>query len=107
MPDDPPMNRTVSPNDLRAFCIEALVKVGVGQEDAQTTADVLVTTDTWGVFTHGVKSLGNYIRRILRGRAPGRCPSPGRIGGLGLGDRRWRLRPGHGGLDLCHASGDR
>jgi LDH2 family malate/lactate/ureidoglycolate dehydrogenase len=57
----------VTVEDLRAFCIAALVKVGVGERDAQTTADVLVTTDAWGVFTHGVKALGGYIRRIRGG----------------------------------------
>jgi ureidoglycolate dehydrogenase (NAD+) len=67
MPVDEPMNRAVSADALRAFCIAALTKAGVGPEDAQTTADVLVTTDTWGVFTHGVKSLRGYIRRIQAG----------------------------------------
>ena len=61
------MNRPVTADDLRTFCIDALTKVGVGEADAQTTADVLVTTDTWGVFTHGVKSLRGYIRRIQAG----------------------------------------
>jgi len=57
----------VTVEDLRAFCIAALLKVGVGEHDARTTADVLVTTDAWGVFTHGVKALGGYIRRIRAG----------------------------------------
>ena len=39
--------------DLHAFCVEALTQIGVGETDARTTADVLVTTDTWGTFTHG------------------------------------------------------
>ena len=58
---------SVTVEELRAFCIEVLTKVGVGEHDAQTTADVLVTTDSWGVFTHGVKALGGYIRRIRAG----------------------------------------
>ena len=57
----------VSADELRVFCLDALTRVGMGEEDAQTTADVLVTTDTWGVFTHGVKSLPAYIRRIRAG----------------------------------------
>ena len=57
----------MSADDLLAFCIEALTKVGVGEADARITADVLVTTDTWGVFTHGVKGLRGYIRRIQAG----------------------------------------
>jgi LDH2 family malate/lactate/ureidoglycolate dehydrogenase len=57
----------VSVEDLRAFCIAALRAIGVGEGDAATTADVLVTTDTWGVSTHGVKLLTGYIRRIRAG----------------------------------------
>ncbi len=84
----------VSVEDLRAFCVAALRKVGVGEEDARTTADVLVTTDTWGVFTHGVKALTGYIRRIRAGgiRADARprtaAEGPGWAivdGGSGLG----------------------
>ena len=57
----------VSAADLHAFCVAALTKVGVGDADARTTADVLVTTDTWGVFTHGVKALRGYVRRLQAG----------------------------------------
>src|SRR6266540_6754704 len=57
----------VSIGDLHAFCIEALTRVGVGDADARTTADVLVTTDTWGIFTHGTKALRAYIRRLRGG----------------------------------------
>src|SRR2546425_12644507 len=53
--------------DLHAFCVEALTKIGVGEIDARTTADVLVTTDTWGTFTHGTKALRPYIRRLRGG----------------------------------------
>src|SRR5437667_11680085 len=53
--------------DLHAFCVEALTQTGVGESDARTTADVLVTTDTWGTFTHGTKALRAYIRRLRGG----------------------------------------
>jgi LDH2 family malate/lactate/ureidoglycolate dehydrogenase len=59
--------RAVTVEELWAFCVAALTKVGVGEEDARTTADVLVTTDAWGIYTHGVKALGGYIRRIRAG----------------------------------------
>jgi LDH2 family malate/lactate/ureidoglycolate dehydrogenase len=49
------------------FCIGALTKVGVSETDARVTADVLVTTDAWGVFTHGTKNLRGYIRRLQGG----------------------------------------
>ena len=54
---------TVSAPKLHAFCVQALTRVGVGETDARTTADVLVTTDTWGTFTHGTKALRAYIDR--------------------------------------------
>src|SRR6516225_10980054 len=58
---------TIAVDDLHAFCIQALRKLGVGPEDARTTADVLVMTDTWGIFTHGVKALRGYARRLRGG----------------------------------------
>src|SRR5690349_18826745 len=66
----PPLNKLlvkVSVQNLDAFCVEALAKAGVGEADARTTADVLVTTDTWGTFTHGTKALRAYIKRLRAG----------------------------------------
>jgi ureidoglycolate dehydrogenase (NAD+) len=56
-----------SVQNLHAFCLEALTKVGVSSADASTTADVLVMTDTWGTFTHGTKALRAYVRRLRGG----------------------------------------
>lgn len=50
-------NGKVSVSDLEAYCMRAMLKAGMREEDAQTTADVLVTSDTWGVYTHGTKQL--------------------------------------------------
>ena len=71
----------IAVDDLRAFCLDALAKAGVDEPDARTTADVLVTTDTWGVHTHGVKALRGYVRRLRAGglRA-GRGPRSSRRG---------------------------
>jgi len=52
---------------LRKFCMAALAATGVSQRDAEVAADVLVTTDAWGVFTHGTKSLAGYLRRLKGG----------------------------------------
>jgi LDH2 family malate/lactate/ureidoglycolate dehydrogenase len=52
---------------LEQFCLEALGKCGVGPSDARTTVDVLVTTDTFGVYTHGVKCLRGYVTRLRAG----------------------------------------
>lgn len=51
------LSRRVWAEELRAYLVEAMVKCGMTAEDAAVTADVLVTTDTWGVYTHGSKQL--------------------------------------------------
>ncbi len=53
--------------DLQEFCERALTGIGVSAIDAKTTADALVMTDTWGVFTHGTKLLAGYMRRLEGG----------------------------------------
>ena len=52
---------------LEAFSTEAFRRAGLSEADARASAEVLVTTDTWGVFTHGTKSLRGYIRRLQAG----------------------------------------
>jgi ureidoglycolate dehydrogenase (NAD+) len=47
----------VSVADLEAYCVEAMLKAGMREADARMTAHVLVTSDTWGVYTHGTKQL--------------------------------------------------
>jgi ureidoglycolate dehydrogenase (NAD+) len=51
------LNQPISPSDLEEFCVEAAIMMGLREEDARITAKVLVTTDTWGIHTHGVKQL--------------------------------------------------
>jgi LDH2 family malate/lactate/ureidoglycolate dehydrogenase len=64
----------ISVNILESFAVRALAGAGMGEADARTTAAVLVTTDAWGVFTHGTKNLRGYVRRLRAGgiRAGGR-----------------------------------
>jgi LDH2 family malate/lactate/ureidoglycolate dehydrogenase len=50
-------NGRVSAQALHEFCVQAMLKAGMREQDAHTTAEVLVTTDTWGVYTHGTKQL--------------------------------------------------
>lgn len=52
---------------LDAFCMDVMQRCGMREEDARITADVLVTTDTWGTYTHGTKSLRGYIKRLRAG----------------------------------------
>ncbi len=58
----------VDAKKLTDFAAKALQKVGVPEEDAQITADMLVATDLRGVDSHGVAHLAAfYIRRIKGG----------------------------------------
>ena len=47
--------------------MRALTRAGLTQVNARLAAEVLVTTDTWGVHTHGTKNLRGYIRRLQAG----------------------------------------
>jgi len=60
--------------DLQSFCSDVFRRAGLSEADAATGAEVLVTTDAWGVFTHGTKCLRGYVRRLLAGglRSAGR-----------------------------------
>ncbi len=59
--------RRVIWENLEALCVDALLKTGMREDDAKVAADVLVTTDLMGVFTHGTTNLGKYIRRLRAG----------------------------------------
>jgi LDH2 family malate/lactate/ureidoglycolate dehydrogenase len=61
------LSAAVPVDRLHAFCVQALVRSGFKVEDASTTADVLVTTDTWGIFTHGTNNLRDYVRKAIAG----------------------------------------
>ncbi|MEO7299335.1 MAG: Ldh family oxidoreductase [Verrucomicrobiota bacterium] len=63
----PASNTRVSIASLTQFTEAALVRVGLSRTDARTAAEVLVTTDAWGVFTHGTKCLRGYLRRLKAG----------------------------------------
>lgn len=54
-------------DDLKEFSVKALVWAGVSEENANTVADVLITTDTFGVVTHGTKNLYPYIQKMQAG----------------------------------------
>jgi ureidoglycolate dehydrogenase (NAD+) len=53
--------------ELQAFCEKALIKSGVNTENARTITEVLVTTDTFGVLSHGTKNLYQYILKMNAG----------------------------------------
>ncbi len=52
---------------LQEFCVKAMLQCGMGREDAQLAAEVLVTTDAWGVYSHGTRALRQYLKRMRAG----------------------------------------
>ena len=68
METTPATNARVAPQDLTSFCIEAMRLSGLNDEDARLTAEVLVTTDTLGTFTHGTRQLRGLLKNIRTGR---------------------------------------
>jgi len=61
-------NTKIMPAELETFSITACEKAGLQEKDALTTTKVLVTTDTWGVFTHGTKQLRGLVKNLRDGR---------------------------------------
>ncbi len=54
-------------NKVVAFMVDACVAMGIPQPDAEIIADVLITSDLWGVRSHGVAHLKMYHERIKSG----------------------------------------
>jgi len=61
-----PEEKIFQADELHRFTTEALQRVGVPVEQAQTIANVLVETDLRGVSTHGMAMLSLYIRRLQK-----------------------------------------
>jgi len=49
------------------FMVDALVAMGIPLDDAKIIADVLITSDLWGVRSHGVAHLKMYHERRKKG----------------------------------------
>lgn len=54
-------------DELMRFSEEVLVKSGLTSENAKAVAETLVTTDTFGVLSHGTKNLYGYIQKMQAG----------------------------------------
>ena len=52
---------------LTSFCIRAMRAAGLTEEHARTSTEVLVTTDTWGTYTHGTKQLRGLLKNFRDG----------------------------------------
>jgi ureidoglycolate dehydrogenase (NAD+) len=62
------MGAKIQPKDLEAFCVAAMTKAGLSQEDAELSAHVFVKTDTWGTFTHGTRQIRGLMINARSGR---------------------------------------
>lgn len=60
-------NIMVKVNILRKFVIEVFKKLGVPENDAEITADVLIASDRRGIDSHGVARLSRYVNGIKNG----------------------------------------
>jgi len=60
-------NAYVPIDKLTEFTIEALLAMGMPQEDAEIITDVLLTADLWGIKSHGIAHLRMYNQRIKKG----------------------------------------
>lgn len=59
--------KKISIDELYRFSVASLIAAGVSEENAKITADTLITTDTFGVLTHGTKNLYAYIEKMRAG----------------------------------------
>lgn len=53
--------------DLLNFSVQCLQKYGMCLSDAEITARHLIQTNKWGVHSHGLQNLYNYIRKAQEG----------------------------------------
>jgi len=82
-------------DDLTTFCIRAMNAAGMSSSDARATAEVLVTTDTWGVHTHGTKQLRGLLKNFRDGKMDIRASAE--LVGEGPS---WTLFDGHRGMPM-------
>lgn len=59
--------KKVKLSELKEFSVKSLIAAGLSEENASTAAEALVTTDTFGVLTHGTKNLNQYIQKMAAG----------------------------------------
>jgi LDH2 family malate/lactate/ureidoglycolate dehydrogenase len=93
-----PSEKRVSPKKLQEFATYALQSVGFDEKDANTSAQVLVTTDTWGTFSHGTNHLRNYMKKIRAGGINSKA-KPQVI----LEGQAWAIIDGHAAMGMVSA----
>lgn len=59
--------------ELKSFCKQAYVAVGVPEDEAEIVSDLLVRSDLRGIETHGVTRLPIYIQRLEKDYVRKKC----------------------------------
>lgn len=57
----------IPPHELKNFMKSALIKLGVPDNDAKISAEILITSDLRGIESHGIGRLRMYVDRIHQG----------------------------------------
>lgn len=58
---------TISISELTRFAKQTLMYYGMTEEDSSVVAQTLVTTDSFGVLSHGTKNLYQYVQKMQAG----------------------------------------
>jgi len=56
------------PDRLAAWCKKAMVTYGITESDAAIAADVFITADTRGIFSHGTRQICVLMKNVKDGR---------------------------------------
>ena len=67
------VSQRISFDDLKLFCKQVYVRVGVPEDEAEIVAGLLARSDLRGVETHGVMRLPIYIQRLQKGYVRAVC----------------------------------
>lgn len=52
---------------LERFCKEAFIKFGFSERDSDIITDVLLTSDKYGIESHGMQRISRYHKGIEKG----------------------------------------
>ena len=68
--------KRVPREDLERFCHDVFVSLGVGEEEAIDSSQILVAADARGIASHGVGRLWRYVNGLKGGvMQPGVIPT--------------------------------
>jgi len=62
------LGKKIKPEQLAEWCQKAMIKSGLSESDAAIAADVFVSADTRGVFSHGSRQIFPLMKNVKNGR---------------------------------------